>query len=119
MINLATEAGGKFDISLPFNRTGARSALPAAAVARAFALAPNAAAHAETADKKSRIVLKLVEINAAPPPTEDQAKALRIEVARQVQTDLMAGYLAAVQARYGVSVNEAVYRNAVGADEQP
>ncbi|HXF54950.1 MAG TPA: SurA N-terminal domain-containing protein [Hyphomicrobiaceae bacterium] len=118
MIKLAQEAGGTFDISLPFNRSGARSGLPTAAVNRAFALAPNAAAHAETLDRKSRIVLKVTEINTPPPPTEEQAKALRVDIARQMQTDVMAEYLAAVQARFGVSVNEAVYRNAVG-QEQP
>lgn len=118
MIKLAQEAGGTFDISLPFNRSGARSGLPAAAVNRAFALAPNAAAHAESSDKKSRIVLRVAEINSPPPPSEEQARALRVDIARQMQTDLMAEYLAAVQARFGVSVNEAVYRNTVG-QEQP
>ena len=118
MAALATEAGAKLDITLPFNRSGARSGLPAAAVARAFALAPGAAASAETADKRSRVVLKLTEVIAPPPPTEEQVKRLQTELARQMQTDLMAEYLAAVQARYGVSVNETVYRNAVGGEEQ-
>ena len=118
MAALAEEAGGKFDVTLPFNRSGQRSALPAAAVARAFALAPGAAASVETADKKSRIVMKLTEVIPAPPPTDEQKKQLETELSRQIQNDLMAAYLTAVQAKYGVSINETVFRNTVGRDEQ-
>jgi hypothetical protein len=35
-----------------------------------------------------------------------------------MQTDLMSEYLAAVQAKFGVTVNEAVYRRTVGGEEQ-
>jgi peptidyl-prolyl cis-trans isomerase D len=115
---LAAEANGRLQTSPPFNRSGAQSALPASAVARAFALARGAAASAETADKKSRIVLKVTEIVAAPPLTAEQTKNLQTELARQMQTDLMSEYLAAVQAKFGVTVNEAVYRRTVGGEEQ-
>jgi peptidyl-prolyl cis-trans isomerase D len=115
---LAAEAGGKVETTPPFKRTGAQSGLPDLAVARAFTLARGAAASAETADKKSRIVLKVTDIGTPPPPTKEQAEKLSQELARQRQTEAISEYLAALEVRYGVSVNEAVFRRTIGGEEQ-
>jgi peptidyl-prolyl cis-trans isomerase D len=115
---LAREAGGKVETTQPFKRFGATAGLPETAVNQAFAVAKGAAASAETSDGKSRIVLKVTEVNLPSKPTKDQADRLRDDLARQLQGDIIAEYVAALQERLGVSINQAELRRATGADRQ-
>ena len=59
----------------------------------------------ETADGKSRIVLKVAEIIPAPAITPEQSATIKAEVTRQAQSETMAEYLVALQERFGVTIN--------------
>lgn len=115
---LAKEAGGKLETSGLFKRFGGAPGLPESAVNQAFAVAKDAGASADTQDGTSRLVLKVIEVNPAAPPTKEDLDKLRGDLARQVQGDVITEYVAAVQERVGVSINEAAWRRAIGADTQ-
>jgi hypothetical protein len=62
--------------------------------------------------------LKIVDVKPAPAPEKADLDRLRMDVRRQMERDVLGEYLAALQARIGVSVNEAAYRRLIGADRQ-
>jgi peptidyl-prolyl cis-trans isomerase D len=115
---LAREAGGKPETAKAFKRIGGAPGLPDGAVQQAFALGKGEAASAETRDGKSRVVFRVTDIVPAPPPGESDRERLGAELRRQMQGDVLAEYVAALQDRYGVSVNESILRRATGADTQ-
>jgi peptidyl-prolyl cis-trans isomerase D len=118
METLAKDAGGKLETSGLFKRFGGAPGLPEAAVGQAFAVAKDAGASADTQDGTSRVVLKVVEVNPAAAATKEDLDKLRGDLARQMQGDVITEYVVAAQERVGVSVNEAAWRRAIGADTQ-
>jgi peptidyl-prolyl cis-trans isomerase D len=118
MATLASEVGGKVETAKSFKRYGGVPGLPENAVQQAFALPASRALSAETRDGASRLVLKVVDVTPAPPPSKDDLAKLQGEIARQMQGDVIGEYVAALQERLGVSVNEAVWRRTIGADRQ-
>jgi peptidyl-prolyl cis-trans isomerase D len=115
---LAQEAGGKVETAGPFKRVGGAPGLSEIAVQQAFAGAKGAVTTATSKDEKSRVVLKVIDAAPAPAPAKADLDRLRTEITRQMQRDVLGEYLAALQARLGVSVNEAAFRRASGADQQ-
>ncbi len=115
---LAAEAGGTVVTTEPMLRGAKPTGLTEQAVTQTFALARGAASSAETADGKSRTVFKVVDVIAAPAPAAEQKDRLKAELLRQMQTDAMAGYLAQLQEQQGVTINNAAYLRAIGADRQ-
>jgi len=85
---------------------------------QSFALRKGEVGHAETADGTTRTVFKLDEINDAPEAGEDLRKRLREEILQQLRTDSLAAYVAALQTRFGVEINQYQLRRATGADQQ-
>jgi peptidyl-prolyl cis-trans isomerase D len=117
---LAKEIGAKTEKAGPVTRATSPQGLPHNAVQQAFALPKGGATSATTVDGKARIVLRVADIVPAPAPTEEQAKRLKDELARQLQGDLLAEYIGGLQTRYGLSVNEAALKTALGQErEQP
>lgn len=115
---LAGEVGGKVETAKAFKRIGGAPGLPEAAVEQAFALEKGKAASAMTRDGKSRVVFKVTEIVPAPQPSASERERLASELKRELQNDVLAEYVAALQDRYGVSVNEAAYNRLVNPDGQ-
>ncbi len=113
---VAADAGGKVAATEPLLRAAKPTGLTEQAVAQAFALPRGAASSTDTVDGKSRIVFKVVDIIAAAVPTPEQRDRLKGELQRQMQSDVMAEYLAHLQQRFGVAVNNAAYQRAIGAD---
>jgi hypothetical protein len=72
-------------------------------------------------DGKARIILRVAEITPAPPPTAEQTERLKNELARELQSDVLGEYVAGLQTRYGLSVNDAALKEALGSGvrEQP
>ena len=68
-----------------------------------------------TADGKARIILRVADVIPAPPPTPEQTDRLKDELARQLQSDVLGEYVAGLQTRYGLSVNDAALKQALGA----
>jgi peptidyl-prolyl cis-trans isomerase D len=117
---LAAEVSAKVEKTTPITRNTSPEGLPRNAVQVAFTLPKGGATSALTADGKVRIILRVAEIVTAPEPTAEQATNLKTELTRQMQNDVLAEYLAGLQARYGVSVNEAALKQALGTSgEQP
>jgi peptidyl-prolyl cis-trans isomerase D len=115
---LAEEMGSKIETSKPFKRYGGAPGLPETAVQQAFVVAKDGATWAASPDGKLRVVLKVVDVKPAPAPEKADLDRLRMDVRRQMERDVLGEYLAALQARIGVSVNEAAYRRLIGADRQ-
>jgi peptidyl-prolyl cis-trans isomerase D len=115
---LAKELGAKVETATGLRRNATGSGLPDGAVAQAFAVANGGSASAETADGKTRVVLRVTGVNVPPPATKEQAEKLKAEVQRQMQYDVMSSYVLALQDRQGVTINQAAVARALGADRQ-
>jgi peptidyl-prolyl cis-trans isomerase D len=113
---IALETGGKAETTLPVTRTVIPQGLTQAAVTQAFVLAPGAAGTTDTADGKSRILFRVVEVRPAAAPTKEQRETLAGELKSQLQGDAVTSYVAALQQRLGVSINQAELRRISGAD---
>jgi peptidyl-prolyl cis-trans isomerase D len=118
MATIAAEVGGAPETTLPVTRTTIPQGLTQAAVTQAFALPKGGAGSAETADGTSRTLFRVTEITPPPPPTAEQAQKIRKELEQSLENDVLAQYVAALQDRLGVSVNEQVLRRALGSDVQ-
>jgi peptidyl-prolyl cis-trans isomerase D len=116
---LAKEMSAKADKTAPITRNTTPEGLPRNAVQLAFTLPKGGATSALTADGKARVILRVAEIVPAAAPTAEQASSLRTELARQMQNDVLAEYLAGLQARYGTSINEAAFKQALGSAGEP
>jgi len=115
---VAKETGAKVQKAAGITRNTVPQGLTQGAVQQAFALPKGGAASALTADGKSRVILRVADIKPAPPATPEQLARLKAEVTRQMQGDIVGEYLDALQKRYGLSVNQAALRQALGNDAQ-
>ncbi len=111
---LAAETGGKAEKTPAVTRSTSPPGLPQNAVQQAFALPKGGATSAPTVDGKARIILRVADVIPAPPPTPEQTERLKNEVARQMQQDVLAEYVSGLEARYGLSVNDAALKQALG-----
>jgi peptidyl-prolyl cis-trans isomerase D len=117
--DIAKELGLEVKLAQPVTRTQQVDGLTRAAVQRAFSLARGSAAAVESADGKSRTIIVVRAIVDPPPATPEQLASLRQELSRQLQGDAISAYVSALQNRLGYSVNETVYRRALGIEAQP
>jgi peptidyl-prolyl cis-trans isomerase D len=113
---VATAADAKAETTNPVTRSTSPPGLTANAVQQAFTLPKGRAASAPTTDGKGRSIIRVSEIIPAPAPTPEQTAALKTELNRQLQTDILAEYIAGLQARYGLSLNQEALKQALGGD---
>ena len=113
---VAAAAGAKAETTNPVTRSTSPPGLTANAVQQAFTLPKGRAASAPTTDGKGRSIIRVSEIIPAPAPTPEQTAALKTELNRQLQTDILAEYIAGLQARYGLSLNQEALKQALGGD---
>ncbi len=113
---IALETGGKVESTAPITRKIIPQGLTQAAVAQAFILVQGAAGTTDTADGKSRILFRVVEVRPAPPATKEQRDALATELKDEFRGDAVSSYVAALQERLGVTINQAELRRISGAD---
>jgi peptidyl-prolyl cis-trans isomerase D len=118
METLAKEVSAKLEKTNPITRTTSPQGLPHNAVQLAFTLPKGGATSALTTDGKARIILRVADIIPASPPTTEQTTSLKAELGRQLQNDMLAEYLAGLQSRYGVSINDAELKTALGSGSQ-
>jgi peptidyl-prolyl cis-trans isomerase D len=119
MAVIAKETGTKTQTTTPVTRNTVPQGLTQGAVQQAFVLPKGGASSALTADSKARIILRVADIVAAPAATAEQTARIKAELTRQMQGDLIAEYLAGLQKRYGLTVNEAALRQAQGGGQTP
>jgi len=115
---VAKETGAKVQKAAGVTRNTVPQGLTQGAVQQAFALPKGGAASALTADGKSRVILRVVDIKPAPAATPEQLARLKAEVTRQMQGDIVGEYLAALQKKYGLSVNQGALSQALGSGSQ-
>ena len=115
---LAKEIGAKLEKTNAVTRNTSPQGLPQNAVQLAFALPKGGATSALTADGKARIVLRVADVVPAPAPTPEQVNQLKAELARQMQNDVLAEYIGGLQTRYGLTVNEAALKQALGTERE-
>jgi len=113
---VASEAGAKPEKTGPVTRSTTPQGLSNNAVQLAFTLAKGHAASAPSADGKGRTIMRVDDISPAPAPTSEQLTTLRNELNRQMQSDILAEYIAGLQTRYGLSVNQEALRQALGGE---
>ena len=111
---LAKEIGAKIERTPAITRTTAPPGLTQNAVQQAFTLSKGRATSAPSPDGKARVILRVAEVTPAPPPTPEQTNRLKEELSRQLQSDVLAEYVAGLQTRYGLSVNDAALKQALG-----
>ncbi len=116
---VAKDTGAKIERTIPVTRTTVPQGLTQNAVQQVFALPKGGSSSAVTADGKARIVLRVADVIAAPAAKPEQIERIKAEVGRQMQSDALAEYLAGLQKRYGLSVNEAALRQALGSEREP
>ena len=114
MTALAAEAGGKLETSKPFKRFGTESGLPASAVQRAFALALGGRASVETGQDEKRVVFRVVDISKPAPLTKEQSEQLAQQLRNEMQQDAVQAYVLALRERFGVRINEQLFRRTTG-----
>lgn len=114
---LAKLGHGKVDVATDIKRFGAQSGLPEGAVSIAFATAKGKAATAEAREGANRIVLRVDGITVPPAPSKADADRIKAEAERQMQGDILAEYVASLQDRLGVTINQQALRRATGADQ--
>jgi peptidyl-prolyl cis-trans isomerase D len=112
--DIAKELGVEVKLAQPVTRSQQVDGLTRAAVQRAFSLARGTAAAVESADGKSRTIIVVRAIVDPPAATPEQLTKLRQELSRQYQGDAIMAYVNALQTRLGYSVNQTVYRRAMG-----
>ncbi len=112
---VAAELNVKPDKTPAITRITAPTGLTETAVKQAFALPVGRGGHTDTADRKGRIVMRLVEIKPATAPTKEQLAALARELGQQIQIDTLDAFIGALQEQAGVTINEAALRRARGA----
>ena len=113
---VAIAADAKAEKTNPVTRSTSPPGLTANAVQQAFTLPKGRAASAPTTDGKGRSIIRVSEIIPAPAPTPEQTAALKTELNRQLQTDILAEYIAGLQARYGLTLNQEALKQALGGD---
>ena len=113
---VAIAADAKAENTNPVTRSTSPPGLTANAVQQAFTLPKGRAASAPTTDGKGRSIIRVSEIIPAPAPTPEQTAALKTELNRQLQTDILAEYIAGLQARYGLTLNQEALKQALGGD---
>ncbi|MEO1264675.1 MAG: SurA N-terminal domain-containing protein [Pseudomonadota bacterium] len=100
-----------------FKRTDTPAGLPGPAVARAFTLANGGVAVSAAAGNQGRIVLQVSEVAAAPKLTDETREQLRSALQQQQRTDIVAQYIADLQAAYGTSIDQNQLVRLLGLDQ--
>jgi peptidyl-prolyl cis-trans isomerase D len=113
---VAKDAGSSPEKTGPVTRNTSPQGLTANAVQQAFTLAKARAASAATSDGKGRTILRVDDIIPAPAPTAEQITALKGELNRQLQSDILGEYITGLQSRYGLSVNQEALKQALGGE---
>jgi peptidyl-prolyl cis-trans isomerase D len=119
MAAVAASASAEVRTSEGVKRTATPQGLARRAVDLAFSAAKGGVMASESADGKSRTILRVAEVTPAAPPTKEQREALERDLSGQLQNDRLTGYVAALKARLGVSVNQTALRRTMGLEQQP
>jgi peptidyl-prolyl cis-trans isomerase D len=118
---IAKALGAKVERTPPVKRIAIPppQGLSAVALQQAFTLPKGGVASAPTPDGKSRTVFRVADIVAARDATDEEAEALKADLARQMRVDVLDQYVSGLRTRYGITVNEKLVAEALGVQAQP
>ncbi len=117
--DLAKEAGATARTVNGLKRSQPSQEFDGMAVSALFSVPDNTFAFAPTADGKGvKIMQALPVVNAPFDPQSKESEAIRTALERGIASDLIAVYVAAVQQEFGVSVNDAAWRQLSGTGGQ-
>lgn len=114
MATLAKEVGSKLVTSKPLKRFGNDQGVPAAVIQRAFSIGTGARASVDTGDGVQRVVFRLVEITKPTDPTKEQSAEIATQLRGELQQDAIQSYVLALRERYGVKINEPLFKRTTG-----
>ena len=114
---LAKEIGQKIVQTKPLKRQEKIEGLAPAGLSLAFTLAKGAVAQAD-AGGGARALLRVDAITVPAEPDKAEADRLAAEISGQLNEDLAAQYMAALQSRYDVRINREALDRAAGRTEQ-
>ena len=117
LAEVAVEFGGTIVPTPPFKRLGTTPGVPAAVQQRAFGLAKGTSDSVVSADGKSRTIIRVLELFAAPDARPDQLEQLKAELGRQLQSDALNAYISGLRDAQGMTVNEAAFKRVTGTAE--
>lgn len=112
---IAAEIGATVKTTPAFKRGDSVPDLPAPTVSRVFAVKKNVATDAAGTNADTRIVLRVTEVSPPKELTEAEAKALREQTEAQLRSDVIAQYVADLQKRMDVQINQALIDQTTGA----
>lgn len=117
--DLAKELNTQILPSEPLKRSGITVNVMPAAVSEAFTLPEGGYGSAPSGAADTRIVFQVDKINAPAPIEGPDADRLKEQLNQFVGDDILAEYFAALEKRYGVSINQAALAKLAGENEQP
>jgi peptidyl-prolyl cis-trans isomerase D len=103
----------------PLKRDGITVNILPATVAQAFTLPEKGYGSAPSGAEEGRIVFQVDTITAPPPLDAAEADRLKHQLGLLISEDAIAEYFSALEARYGVSVNQQALAKLIGSGEEP
>ena len=103
----------------PLKRDGMAVYILPEAVQQAFTLPEGGYGSAPSGIGEGRIVFKVDKVTPPPPVDEKEVARLKSQIKFLIGDDIISEYFAALQNRYGVSVNEKALAKLVGTNEEP
>lgn len=115
---VAASLGVAVDTSPELTRGSNIPEFPANVLTVAFGTAVNAAASAEVGPSRGRMVFRVQSATVTPfLRTTSEAETVSQQLGVAIGDDLLSQYVAALQARLGVRINQTTFRNATGGSE--
>lgn len=115
---LEQAAGGTTQKTDPVTRTTVPQGLSESAVVQAFGLQKDKAGSAESADRQSRTIVRVVEIIPAGEPKKEDLDKLAKQIEPELTNQVLTEYTEALKKEMRVTISDAELRRAVGvADE--
>jgi peptidyl-prolyl cis-trans isomerase D len=103
----------------PLKRDGMAVYILPAAVQQAFTLPEGGYGSAPSGIGEGRIVFKVDKVTPPPPVDEKEAARLKSQIKFLIGDDIISEYFAALENRYGVTVNQKALAKLLGTNEEP
>ena len=117
--DLAKDLNTEVLASEPLKRDGMTVNILPATVAQAFTLPEGGYGAAPSGIDEGRIVFKVDKVTAPPPVDDQTATRLKQQLAMLMSEDAISEYFAALENRYGVTVNKEALAKLIGTGEEP
>lgn len=117
--DVAKELNVEVLTSDPLKRDGITVNILPATVAQAFTLPEKGYGSAPSGVEEGRIVFQIDKVTAPPPLDAAEADRLKHQLGLLISEDAIAEYFSALEARYGVSINQQALAKLIGSGEEP